>query len=211
MNSLLLLFATMLTTTNGFAAQTVASSPKSSPPKLPKSCLGDMWQGLLPLIAKGSYVTVPDVEKLANIKMQHVVDVAPGDTIATYEGNATTPLSIRVEVLEVPTSYGAGHITYSWQVLQGRSVDWHGSTSVVDFSCVDSSGGLQLSKVEADLSSLGFHQIGSTAQEVHAEYFAGRLSTIAIYFDLPVESVPTVSSIHIVGLRNESAKSSSVH
>jgi hypothetical protein len=209
--SIFSLFALMLTTSNCLAAQTVTSQPKSSQAQPPKSCMQDLWQGLLPLIAKGSYVTVPDMEHLAGIKMQQAVDVAPADTIATYENNGTTPLSIRVEVQEVPALYDIPHMKYTWQVMQGRSIAWHGSTSVVDFSCLDSSGGLQLSKVEADLDSLGFKRTGSTAQEVHSEYFVGRLGTVVVYFDVPVEAVSTVTSLHIVGSRSELAKSASAH
>jgi hypothetical protein len=210
-NSIFLLFAMMPTVSNCFAAQAITSQPESWPTQHPKSCMQDLWHGLLPLIAKGSYVTVQDMEQLASVKMQQVVDVAPADTIATYENNGTTPLSIRVEVLEVPSLYDIPHMKYTWQVIQGRSIAWHGSTSVVDFACLDSSGGLQLPKAEADLASLGFKRIGYTAQEIHSEYFTGRLGTVVIYFDVPVETVPTVTSLHIVGSRSELAKPSSAH
>lgn len=209
-NSLHLFFVMSLIAPNGFAAQSVGLTSENSQEPLPKSCMRDLWRGLLPFVAKDSYIIASDIERLAGIKMQKVVDVAPGDTMATYEDNGPTPLSVRVEVLNTPLSYTISHMKYTWQVLQGRSMAWHGSTSVVDFACIDSSGGLQLAKVEADLSSLGFHKIGSTA-EVHAEYFLGRAGSVVIYFDVPVESVSTVSSLHIVGSRSELARSSSAH
>jgi hypothetical protein len=171
--------------------------------QLPKSCMQDLWQGLLPFVAKHSYVTAPDMERLTGVKMQEVADVAPDDSIANYE-NGTAHLSIRVEVLNMTSSY-------TWQVLQGLSNPRYGSTSIVDISCLDSSRGLQLSKLEADLFSLGFHKIGFTAQEVHAEYFWGHGGSVVAYFEVPVESVPTVTSLHIVGLSSGLAKPSPAH
>jgi hypothetical protein len=204
--SFFLLVAITLTASNGLAAQTGVSTSKYLPDQSPTSCMRNLWQGLLPFLAKDSYIAAADMERLAGFKMQKVVDVAPGDTIATYEDNGATHLSIRVETLNVPPSYTVPNMKYNWQVAQGRSIAWYGSTSIVDFSCLDKADGLQLSKLEADLFSLGFHKIGFTAQENHAEYFWGNTGSVVVYFDLPVESVPTVSSLHIVGAKSGVAK-----
>jgi hypothetical protein len=168
----------------------------------PKSCMENLWQGVLPFVAKRSYITAEDMERLTGVKMQEKVDIAPNDTVATYEDNGAAHLSIRVEVMDKPSSY-------TWQVSQGRTNPGNGSTSIVDFSCMGGPGGLQLSKLEVDLSLLGFHKIGFTAQEVHAEYFLGKLGSVAVFFELPVESVPTVDSLHIVGSSNDLAAPSS--
>jgi hypothetical protein len=170
----------------------------------PKSCMENLWQGVLPLVAKRSYITAKDMERLTGVKMQEKVDIAPNDTVATYEGNGTEHLSIRVEVIDMPAYY-------TWQVSQGRTNSGNESTSIVDFSCIGGPGGLQLSKLDADLFSLGFHKIGFTDQEVHAEYFWGKLGSMAVFFELPVESVPTVISLHIVGSGSGLAGPSTAH
>lgn len=106
----------------------LTGQPLSSPPD---SCMTKLWEGFLPLIAKNhSYIGMADVEHVAAVKMQHVVEVAPMDSIGSYEMHGPvlfnsyhpSALSIRIEIQDEPLPARPGDFNFSWQVAQGRAV-----------------------------------------------------------------------------------------
>jgi hypothetical protein len=198
---LLLLAACVHETPKDHAANSGTPRIRSLPSR---SCMYVLWKKMLPLMAKkNSYIGIEDMEHVAGIRMQYLTEVSPTDTVGIYEQGASSSsndpaspeLSLRIETHEdsLPPRKGL----YTWRALQ-----WHpGSNSIVDLSCLGGGGSsLTLAEAEADLRALGLHSIGVTAGIRHMEVFANDWNEQAyLYYAVPVNVVPYVLSIHIVG------------
>jgi hypothetical protein len=212
------MFALLLTISHSALAGSIAMARLADGPQAEKTnnpvthaCMYGLWKSFLPYIANSKgYIEASDVERSAGVKMQHVADVAPMDTIASYDQNShvepwsskPSSLSIRLETQITPSSFWMPNYKSSWQVMQGRSMAISGKTSVLDFSCMSSGQELSLEEVEKDLQSIGFMRVGSIGYAQHAEFFDNQKEPgiqVVVYFDVPPESVSTVNSIHIVG------------
>ncbi len=194
-------------------AQTTSATPigsfTSSPPD---SCMTKLWNGFFPFIAKNhSYISMADVERVAGIKVQHVVEVAPMDSIGSYEMhgpvllNSFDPweLSIRDEIQDETIPVKPHGFNFSWQVTQGRATLGRGSTSVLDIACMGM-GELTLVKVEADLQSAGFKLVARSTRPLqqYLEIFANQWGEQTyVYYEQPVEVAPDVISLHVVGMK----------
>ena len=174
------------------------------------SCMTKLWKGLLPLVAKDhSYISMADVERVAGVRMQHVVQVAPMDSIGSYEMHRPVllhsydpwALSFRDEIQDQPSPAKSNSFDSSWQVAQGLATGGRGSTSVLDIAC-SGMGALTLAKVEADLQMAGFKVVAKSTMPLqqHVEIFANQWGDqIHVYYEMPVEVAPGVTSLHIVG------------
>lgn len=169
-----------------------------------------LWKGLLPLVAKDhSYISMADVERVAGVKMQHVVQVAPMDSVGSYEMDVPwtlhsydlRALSFRDEIQDEPSLARPNSSHSSWQVAQGRATVRRGSTSVLDIAC-SGMGELTLVKVEADLQTAGFKVVAKSTSPLqqYMEIFANQWGDyIYVYYEAAVEVAPGVTSLHIVG------------
>ena len=174
------------------------------------SCMTKLWNGLLPLVAKDhSYISMADVERVTGVKMQHVVQVAPMDSIGSYEMHRPMllhsydpwMLSLRDEIQGEPSPAEPNSRNSSWQVAQGRATGSRGFTSVLDIAC-SGMGALTLVKVEADLQTAGFKVAAKSTRPLqqYVEIFANQWGDqIHVYYEAPVDVAPVVTSLHIVG------------
>lgn len=171
--------------------------------ELAGSCMHSLWKALLPLMAaNNSYISVENLEHVTGVRMQYLAKVSPTDTVGIYQQGVSSSfadsngpgLSFRIETHEdtLPSSKGL----YTWQSLQ-----WHpGSTSVLDLSCINGTDQLRLTEAEADLRELGLRSIGITSGTRHMEVFVDDWNEQTnLYYDVPVNTVPYVLSIHVVG------------
>ncbi|MGC1549106.1 MAG: hypothetical protein WA777_11310 [Rhodanobacter sp.] len=170
-----------------------------------------LWKGLLPVMAmNSSYIAFDDVERIARIKLHQPVAFGPQDTVSSYEVNGTYPLapkvqgdlvmdgqadlSMRLELHEEPQPERP---PLTWQRFQGRTGGV--GSSVLDLSCTSGGWALSLREAESDLVSMGFKHAGAVA---NFEVFRNQLmGLVYLYYETPVETVPEVTSIHVVGFK----------
>lgn len=179
------------------------------------SCMQRLWGRLLPLIATNSgYIDTDDIERVADVKLGEPIAIGAHDSISDYE--ATGPYSLAPSVpgsrvltgratlsvrLERHRESKPDRPSLTWQRMQGRV----GGTdsSVLDLSCSDGGTELSLQRAEVDLESLGFKRVGALARPIHVEvYSRDWLERVDLYYEIPVETTPDVTSIHIVGVKH---------
>jgi hypothetical protein len=181
-----------------------STSSQASPSQ---DCLSTFWARLLPLMAKNnSYISIEDMERVAGVKMQHVVNIGAADRIGIYEQHMPFPsaahpftsnLSIRVENHEevLPSS----EIMSTW-----RAVQWQpGSTSTVDISCASTGATLRVAQAEADLKALGLQRAGVLSKGIQrADVFVNDWNEqVYLFYAIPVIVTPPIISLRIIGTK----------
>jgi hypothetical protein len=188
-------------------SKAVIDTPESiqSRPLPSQDCLYSLWKKLLPLMARNNnYISIEDMEHVAGVKMQHVVNVSPTDVVGIYEqfslpstnNNFSPYLSLRVETHEEALPYNKAVST--WRALQWQ----YGSTSTVDVSC---SSTLSVKEAEGDLRALGLHPAGTLSRGIQrAEVFVSDWNEQTyLYYTIPTITTPPVSSIRIIGMKTK--------
>lgn len=176
-------------------------------------CMKGLWKALVPLIdTKHGYIAGADLERIAKIKLPAPIAVSPGDTISSLEWKApyslpsTVPgwpassgnaeLSLRLELHDETSPISRPH---SWQRMQRRINGTQFSN--LDLTCIGGFDTLTLREAEADLEAMGFERVGTLSKPQPVEvFYQDRKGRVDLYYDSPVETVPTVISVHVSGM-----------
>jgi hypothetical protein len=195
-----------------YAGEQASAPSGAQPAEGSASCMTRVWKALLPIVvANNGYLDASDVERVAKIKLSEPVSVSPSDAISSYESNGRFSLSPNVPGslaltgkaslslrLEMHSEPKAGISLYSWQRLQRRINGTKSSN--FDLTCLDGGTPLSLREAESDLEAIGLKRAGTLAQPTPVEVFYRDLrGRVDLYYSTPVETIPTVVSIHVAG------------
>jgi hypothetical protein len=175
-------------------------------------CMKGLWKALMPLVdTKNGYIVAGDLERIAKIKLTAPISVGPSDTISSLEWTApysfpspvqgwpaltgNAEFSLRLELHDDPSPIPH---PYSWQRMQRRINGTKSSN--LDLTCIGGSDTLTLREAEADLEAIGLKRVGTLTEPQPVEVFYQDLKgRVDLYYSTPVETPPSVISIHVSG------------